>query len=216
MRRVLTAGMLAATCIAGSAEAQTGPTRVLLSLGGGSLAPVATDGSDAVPFLAGGVRVDFRRHFAVEVEGAYWGDEQTSTRGPGVITIVGTDNSTTYGQTASTTTHTSDATWEARLNVLAHSNGRVSVFGGGGFGVGATKSDYDVSYTGCVAPSRPQVCNNYSLPRDNSGLTLQVTAGLDGIITERFGGFAAVGASVGYLYRGAFVSVMAGGRIRIR
>jgi hypothetical protein len=215
-RRLLTAALIAATCAAGRADAQTAPTRVSASLGASSLLPVATDRSSTETAVFGGVRFDVRRHLAVEAAFAHWGDEQTFQSGPGLITIVGPDNTTTYGQKQSTTTHTSSATWEATMNVLARSAGRVSVFGGGGFGLGATKSEYAVSHTGCTAPSSPQVCNGYSLPRDSSGLTLQVAAGLDAMITDRVGGFASVGASAGYLYRGAFVSAGAGVRVRIR
>jgi hypothetical protein len=185
-------------------------------VGAGSLMGVGTDDSSPHTFFAGSVRVDVRPRLAVEAEFAHWGDEQTSRVGPGVITIVGSDNTVTYGFKESTTTHTSHTTWEGTVSFLAHSTGRVSVFGSGGFGVGAARSEYDVSYTGCTAPSRPQVCDPYSLPRDNSGFTLLASGGVDAMITDRVGGFASVRANTGYLYRPSSLAAMAGARVRIR
>lgn len=215
-------GILAVACIFAhtlSADAQApplAPKHVSVGLSIGSVAGIATDDSEARTVFAGSAQFDITRHLAVDVELAHWGHEKTFNFGPGLITIAESDGTFTYGHRESSTTRDTDSRWETAVNAIAHSTGRVSVFGGGGLGVGVTRSVYSSSSTGCTAPSRPQVCNPYTQIRNGSGVSLGVIGGVNVAVTERFAGFASLRARTGYLYGPHHVGAMAGVRFRIR
>lgn len=215
-------GILAAACIfahAISAHAQSAlsaPKHASVGLSVGTVAGIATDDSAARRVFAGSAQFDVTRHLAVDVELAHWGYEQTSNFGPGPITIAERDGTFTYGHKESSTTRDTDSRWETAVNVIAHSTGRVSVFGGGGLGFGVTRSVYSSSSTGCTAPSRPQVCDPYTQIRNGSGVSLGVVGGVDVAVTERFVGFASLRARTGYLYGPHHVGAFAGVRFRVR
>jgi hypothetical protein len=210
MRSCLLAGIVAMTCVAGRAEGQP----LSVGLGAGSVVGLWTDDSASKRVFAGSVRYDIRRHVAVEAEVAHWSRERTSRSGPRPIIIVEPDGTETRGQLQSRVITSTNSTWATSVNFLAHSNGRVAVFGGGGLGWSATRSDYSVSFTGCSAPSRPEVCADFSIPRRTSAATLQAVTGAEVMITKRLGGFASVRASTGYLYQPAIVGAVAGVKFR--
>lgn len=211
MRSSIPAFILLLTCAAASAEAQNPPPTIAVGFGVGSMAPVATDSNGAIPFYAGSVRIDFRRHMGVEIEGAYRSDDAQYGWGPGRITVVGTDNKETLVPYSGAIHYTSDSWWEATINVIARSTGRVSAYGGGGFGFGATRSEESTTYTGCSSP----ICNNQQRSRNYSGITLGAIGGVDARIANRVGGFGSLRATVGYAGRGADVAAMAGVRVRV-
>jgi hypothetical protein len=211
MRNSIPAVILFLTCAAGSAEAQNPPPTIAVGFGVGSMAPVATDNNGAFPFYAGSVRVNFRRHMGVEVEGTYKSDDAQYQWGPGRITIVGTDRTETIVPYAGATHYTSDSWWETTINLIARSTGRVAGYGGGGFGFGATKSEELTTYTGCSSP----VCDNNHWSRTYSGITLGAIGGVDARIVNRVSGFGSLRATVGYTGRGADVAAMAGVRVRV-
>ena len=211
MRTSIPAVVLILICGAGRVEAQDPPPRIAVGFGVGSLAPVATDSNGSVPYYAGSVRIDFRRHMGVEIEGAFKNEDAQYQWGPGRITVVGTDNKETIVPYAGATHYTSDSWWETTVNVIARSTGRVSVNGGGGFGFGATKSETHTTYSGCSSP----VCNNQRWSRNDAGITLGATGGVDAIIVSRISGFGSLRATVGYTGRGADVAAIAGVRVRV-
>jgi hypothetical protein len=86
----------------------------------------------------------------------------------------------------------------------------VAPFIGGGLGYGFTELHYTVTYTECTAPGRPQFCDGSSIPRENSGFTLEVSAGVNVAFVSRIGGFAAVRVSSGYLDRPGTLGALAG------
>src|SRR5262245_41093475 len=156
MRTTYLAALVGLMCVAGRAEAQDPPPRISVGFGVGSMAPMASDDTGSIPYYAGSVRIDFRRHMGVEIEGLYKSDDAQYEWGPGRITVVGTDNKETLVRYAGATHYTSDSWWETTINVIARSTGRVSFNGGGGFGFGATRSEEFTTYTGCSSP----ICNN--------------------------------------------------------
>src|SRR6185436_10375586 len=107
------------------------------------------------------------------------------------------------------THYTSDSWWETTINVIARSTGRVSFNGGGGFGFGATKSETHTTYTGCSSP----ICNNQHWLRNDAGITLGATGGVDAMIVSRISGFGSLRATIGYTGRGADVAAIAGIRV---
>ena len=111
---------------------------------------IATDDSERKTSVAVPVRLDLTPHIAVEAEVAHWGSEQTFQSGPGLLT--GLSNSP-FGQYASSTTSYTKATWLAIVNLLAHSRGRLAVFGGGGIGVGSSRSLHRRQAIGLEIPS---------------------------------------------------------------
>lgn len=191
--------------------AQTLPTRASVTFGVGSLAGVATDDSAAKRVYAGSIRFDVRRHFAVEGEVARWGRKTNSVSGPGNFT----DPSTVFGHFDSVTIEHRDSTWSTTISAIAHSTGRLSVFGGGGVGFGVSRTNYSVSYVGCSAPTRPQTCDGYSLPRSGSGGIVQGVGGIDARFADRIGAFASVAARSGYLFGPANISVLGGLRVYV-
>jgi len=211
MRNAIPAGILILMCVAGRAEAQNPPPRVAVGFGVGTLAPVATDSNGNVPFWAGSVRIDFRRHMGVEIEGTYRGDDAQYQWGPGRITSVGPDNKETIIPYAGSTHYSSDSWWETTINVIARSTGPVSVYGGGGFGFGAVKSEEVTIYSGCSSP----ICNNQRWSRNDSGITLGTVGGVDARIASRVSGFGSLRATIGYTGRGADVGALAGVRVRV-
>ena len=211
MRISRPAVVLILACAAGRAEAQNPATRIAIGFGVGSMAPVATDSNGAFPFYAGSVRIDFRRHMGVEIEGTYKSDDAQYQWGPGRITVVGTDNKATIVPYSGATHFTSHSWWETTINVIARSTGRVSVYGGGGFGFGATRSEEFTTYSGCSSP----ICSNQHWSRDYSGITLGSVGGVDARIANRVSGFGSLRATVGYTGRGADVAALAGVRVRI-
>ena len=211
MRTTYLAVLVGLTCVAGRAEAQDPPPRIAVGFAVGSLAPVASDSNGSVPYYAGSVRIDFRRHMGVEIEGAFKNEDAQYQWGPGRITVVGTDNKETIVPYTGATHYTSDSWWETTVNVIARSTGRVSVNGGGGFGFGATKSETHTAYSGCSSP----VCNNQRWSRNDAGITLGATGGVDAIIVSRISGFGSLRATVGYTGRGADDAAIAGVRVRV-
>jgi opacity protein-like surface antigen len=215
-------GMLAVACIfaitlgAEAQPARSAPKHASVGLSVGTVAGIATDDSEARRVFAGSMRFDLTRRLAVDVELAHWGTEKTDHFGPGVITIAERDGTFTYGHKESSTTRDTDSRWETAVNLVAHSTGRVSIFGGGGVGFGVSRSVYSSSSTGCTAPSRPQVCDPYTQIRNGSGVSLGVIGGVDVAVTERFAGFASLRARTGYLYGPHHVGALAGVRFRIR
>lgn len=210
MRTSIPAGVLILMCVAGRAEAQNPPRRIAVGFGAGSMAPVASDSNGAFPYYAGSVRIDFRRHMGVEIEGTFRNDDAQYQWGPGRITVVGTDNKETLVPYSGATHYTSDSWWETTINVIARSTGRVSFNGGGGFGFGATKSETHTTYTGCSSP----ICNQH-WSRNDAGITLGATGGVDAMIVSRITGFGSLRATVGYTGRGADVAAIAGIRVRV-
>src|SRR5262245_44774985 len=211
MRSSIPAVVLILACAAGRAEAQNPPPRVAVGFGVGSLAPVATDSNGSLPYYAGSVRIDFRRHMGVEIEGAFKSEDGQYQWGPGRITIVGTDNKETIVPYAGATHYTSDSWWETTINLIARSTGRVSVKRGDGPALWATKSETHMTYYACSSP----VCNNQRWSRNDAGITLGATGGVDAIIVNRISGFGALRATIGYTGRGADVAAIAGVRVRV-
>jgi len=211
MRHSGAALILVLMCAAGRAEAQNPPPRIAVGFGIGSMAPVATDSNGSAPYYAGSVRIDFRRHMGLEIEGAFRNDDAQYQWGPGRITVVGTDNKETLVPYSGATHSSSDSWWETTINLIARSTGRISFNGGGGFGFGATKSETHTTYTGCSSP----ICNNQQWSRTYSGITLGATGGVEGQIVSRISGFGSLRATVGYTGRGADVAAIAGMRVRV-
>ena len=112
---------------------------------------------------------------------------------------------------AGATHYTSDSWWETTVNLIARSTGRIAVFGGGGFGFGATKSEEMTIYSGCSAT----VCNDQHWTRNYSGATVGALGGVDAMIADRFTAFGSLRATAGYTGRGADVAATAGVRVRV-
>jgi len=212
MRISIPAVILVLTCVAGRAQAQNPPPQIAVGFGVGTLAPVASDNNGSVPYYAGSVRIDFRRHMGVEIESTYRSDGAQSQWGPGLITVVSETNKTTYVPYGGARHEYSDSWWETTINLVARSTGRVSVYGGGGFGFGAVKSEEITNYTGC---SSPAVCNPQHWTRNYSGITLGAIGGIDARIISRVSGFGSLRATLGYTGRGADVGAIAGVRVRV-
>lgn len=206
--------MLVVLGIAAGAEAQNQPQPISLSFAVGNAVGIGTDASDPQRIYVGSVRVNARRHLALETELTYMGNSADFVSGPGRFT--GPAINSVLGQYQQVTTHVADSTWTGALSVLAHSNARLSVFGGGGFGFGVTRHDYVVTYTGCSAPGSPQICSGYSSPRDGSGLTLHLVGGVDARITDRFTAFASTQVQGAYLYGPTALRGLVGLRVRVR
>jgi Outer membrane protein beta-barrel domain len=194
MRVSIPVGILMLICGAGRAGAQNPPPQIAIGFGVGTLASMASDSNGSVPFFSGTLRVDFRRHMAVEVGGGYWADNLHYSFGP--ATVDG-----------------SDSTWETTVNLLARSTGRVAVYGGGGFGFGATTSERITTYAGCPPAA---TCRNSVQSQNDAGMIVGVVCGVDAGITKRMAGFASLRATGGYAGRGADVGALAGVRVRVR
>ena len=190
-------------------EAQTPTKHIAVGFGAGHSVGIGTDASDPKPTFAGSVWFDVSRHVAFEAEVTHLGSSSDVVTGPGRF------SGTVSGQYTSVATHQSSSTWTSAFDVFAHTNGRLSVFGGGGFGLGVTHNDYIVSFTGCSA-SDPRTCAGYSLPRDGSGLTLNMAGRVEGRITDRFSAFGSVQVQGAYLYGPTALRGLAGLRVRLR
>jgi len=214
MRRVLLAAAVVAACGAGSAEAQTPDKHIDVSAGIGSAGGIGCDCYGSAPMYTESVRFDVSRHFAVETEfGRLGGSANDYTSPPGGFT---NNAGAVVGQYQSALTHTADWTWAGAVSFLGHSTGRVSVFGGGGPGYAASHSDYITTFTGCSAPSQPQLCAGASYPRDHDGLTLHAVAGVEARATERVGGFVSFTAQAAYTAGPTHARALAGVRVRLR
>src|SRR5262245_29798850 len=117
MRTVILAVLASLACTAGRAEAQDPPPTIAVGFGVGSMAPVATDSNGAFPYYAGSVRIDFRRHLGVEIEGMFKNDDAQYQWGPGRITVVSTDQKETIVPYTGATHYTSHSWWETTINV---------------------------------------------------------------------------------------------------
>jgi len=193
------------------AEAQTRPRELYVGVAGGNAVGVGTDASAPRQMFSASVRMHFRQHLATDVELAHSGRTDDFESGAGRFS----GSNGVIGQYQSASTHITDSTWSGAFSLLAHSNARVSVFGGGGFGYGVTRHDYIVSYTGCSAPTSPQTCRGYSLPRNGEGLTLHITGGVDARITDRIGAFASTQLQGAYLYGPTALRGLIGIRVRL-
>ena len=215
MSRSLIALVVAAIWMHGTAAAQSAPRGVTLGFGAGRVVGVATDDSGAKTIFAGTTRFAVSPRVAIEIEIAHIGRETIVHSGPGVISTVENNVRTVVARYDDTTTRQGDATWSTAVNLLAHSRGRVSIFGGGGLGFGVTERFYSVSRTSCTSPTRPQLGDTTSVPRHNASLTFEVATGVNMPIAERIGGFAAVRVSSGYLYRPGTLGALGGVTFRV-
>lgn len=210
--------ILAAVLVGGFAAAAQAQTlrHVEVGFGVGKALPVGTDSSGGQALYVGTARFDLLPHLALDAELGHGGSSHDYSSGPGRFTAATSNASITTGQYQSARTHYGDSTWVSAFSFVAHTNGRVAVFGGGGPGFAWWHSDYDVSYVGCSAPAQPSLCKGSSYPEDGSSFTLHLVGGADARITNRVAGFVSVAGQAADVGGPTYVRALVGVRLRVR